>query len=129
MRLTWKDGGASILVAAILVPYFGYLARGSMPFIHDSRGMAATALALGVATCYAGDMRVMAGRWTGLTVITVLLGVAALGLGIAAVVTANGGILAAFIIVIVALWALATARHAAGTLSSHPRHPARPVHH
>jgi hypothetical protein len=44
-------------------------------------------------------------------------------------VTASGGILAAFIIVIVALWALATARHAAGTLSSNPRHPARPVRH
>ena len=129
MRLTWKDGAATILVAAILVPYVGYLARGSMPFIHDSRGMAATALALGVATCYAGDLKVMARRWTVLTVITALLGVAALGLGIAAVVTANGGVLAAFVIVIVALWALATARHAAGTLSSNARHTARPVHH
>lgn len=33
MRLTWKDGLATVLVAAIVVPYIGYLAQGSMPFI------------------------------------------------------------------------------------------------
>ncbi len=129
MRLTWKDAAATILVAAILVPYVGYLARGSMPFIHDDRGMAATALALGVATCYAGDLKVMARRWTVLTVLTALLGTAALGLGIAAVVTAGSGVLAAFIVVVIALWALATARHTALTLSSDARHTARPLHH
>ena len=56
MRLTWKDAAATMLIAAILVPYFGYLARGSMPFIHDARGMAAAALIIGAVTCYAGDL-------------------------------------------------------------------------
>jgi hypothetical protein len=129
MRLTWKDAAATMLVAAILVPYFGYLARGSMPFIHDARGMAAAALIIGAVTCYAGDRRVMARRWTVLTAVTALLGAAALGLGIAAIVTASGGVLAALIACIVALWALTTARHAAGTLSRATTPPARPVHH
>jgi hypothetical protein len=127
MRLTWKDAAATLLVAAILVPYFGYLARGSMPFIHDARGMAATALIIGAVACYAGD-RVMARRWTVLTAVTALLGAVALGLGIAAIVTASGGILAAFIACIGALWALATVRHAAGTLSHAAAPTAGPVH-
>ena len=135
MRLTWKDAAATILIAAILVPYIGYLADGSMPFIHDGRGMAATALIIGVAACYAGDLHVMQRRWTVLTGLTALLGAAALGLGIAAIVTGSGAILAAFIIVIVGLWALATGRHTAGTLSSRTTPTssrttptARPVH-
>ena len=41
MKLTLRDGIATLLVAAILVPYVGYLVNGEMPFIKDPRGMAA----------------------------------------------------------------------------------------
>lgn len=112
MRLTWKDAAAAVLVAAIVVPYVGYLTRGSMPFIHDARGMAGTALVLGAVACYAGDMRILARRWNVVAAVAAVLGIAALGLGIAALVTESGGLLAAFIITIVALWMLATLRHA-----------------
>ena len=50
MRLKSKDLLASILFAAIAVPYVGYLINGEMPFIKDPRGMSATGLALGVVT-------------------------------------------------------------------------------
>ena len=129
MKLTVKDAAATILIAAIMVPYIGYISRGSMPFIHDARDMAATALVIGAAGCYAGDLRVMARRWTVLTGLTAVLGTATLGLGIAAILTGSRGILAAFIIAIVAMWALATARHAARTLSSRTTPTARPAHH
>jgi hypothetical protein len=47
MRLTFRDAIASLLVAAIAVPYIGYLLNGEMPFIKDARGMSATGLVLG----------------------------------------------------------------------------------
>lgn len=49
MRISWKDLVATLLLAAIAVPYIGYLVRDEMPFIEDPRGMAATGLLLGIA--------------------------------------------------------------------------------
>lgn len=39
---------AGTLLAAIAVPYIGYLIRGDMPFVQDPRGMAAIGLVVGV---------------------------------------------------------------------------------
>jgi hypothetical protein len=39
-RLTIKDLLATLIVAAAVVPFAGYSARGSMPFVHDPRAMA-----------------------------------------------------------------------------------------
>lgn len=50
MRLTLRDLVATILVAAIGVPYVGYLVNGEMPFIKDPRGMSAVGLVLGAAS-------------------------------------------------------------------------------
>jgi hypothetical protein len=47
MRLKLKDLIATILFAAIAVPYVGYLINGEMPFIKDPRGMSAAGLVLG----------------------------------------------------------------------------------
>ncbi|MFP3712597.1 hypothetical protein [Puerhibacterium sp. TATVAM-FAB25] len=49
MRHHLRDWIALGIAAAIVVPYVGYLVRGSMPFVQDPRGMAAVALVLGVA--------------------------------------------------------------------------------
>lgn len=55
MKFSIRDGLASLAVAAILIPYIGFLSNGSMPFIKDPRGMAATVLVLGaVAFLFAG---------------------------------------------------------------------------
>jgi hypothetical protein len=43
-----RDLLATILVAAIAVPYIGYLVNGEIPLIQDPRGMSATGLVLGV---------------------------------------------------------------------------------
>ena len=43
-RLTAKDAIATVLVAAVALPYVGYLIRDEMLFIQDPRGMAAVGI-------------------------------------------------------------------------------------
>ncbi|MBW0118818.1 hypothetical protein [Pseudonocardia abyssalis] len=109
MRFTWKDAVAAVLVAAIVVPYVGYLVRGEMPFVQDPRGMAATGIAFGLVAA------LLAGRAAfdpGALIRTALgTGVPALGLGVAAAWTGYGYLLAAFVIAIVVTWALGTLIH------------------
>lgn len=111
MQLTRRDALATLLVAAILVPYVGYLVRGEMPFIQDPRGMAATGLILGLlAFAIVGRSALGTGAlmWTG-----VAIGIASIGLGVAAVwAETNEVLLGAFIATIVVLWALETLSHA-----------------
>jgi len=78
MRLKIRDLVATILVAAIAVPYIGYLINGEMPFIKDPRGMSATGLVLGVAAYLVlrrGDLFDRVGKAeTGLAVLALVLG-------------------------------------------------------
>lgn len=110
MRLTWKDAAATILVAAIVIPYVGYLVRGEMPFIKDPRGMAGTALILGIAACAVGASAAQGSSI--LVKIGNVLGPVALVLGIATLIFETEWLLAGTIGAIVLLWLLATARHA-----------------
>ena len=55
MKFSIRDGLASLALAALLVPYIGFLTNGSMPFIKDPRGMSGTVLVLGaIAFLFAG---------------------------------------------------------------------------
>lgn len=112
MKLTWRDVAATGLIAGIVVPYTGYLIRGSMPFIHDARAMATTALIIAVVACFTGDLSFMAVRWQAFTGTAASLGAVTLGFGIAAAVTENSGLLACFIIAIVGMWAFVMSRRA-----------------
>jgi hypothetical protein len=47
-KLTIRDAAATLLVAAVLIPFIGYSVRGSMPFVQDPRGMAGVGLAGGL---------------------------------------------------------------------------------
>ena len=110
MKLTYKDIIATLLVAAIVVPYLGYLVRGEMPFIQDPRGMAATGVILGLAAAaLTGRAMFARGLWHR---ITLAIGVVTLGLGVAAIwVGSNEALLAAFMAGIVITWALAELLH------------------
>jgi hypothetical protein len=113
MKLTLRDGIASVLLAAILVPYVGYLVRGEMPFIQDPRGMSAAALVLGLAA-YLVAVRATtgtpAGRMeVGLATATFVLGVVAVAL---AETAAAEVLLAVFVAAIVVTWAVTMLRHA-----------------
>ena len=98
MRLTRRDGIVTVIAAAVVTPYIGYLVRGTMPFIQDPRGMAAGGL-IGLIAGFA--VWALAGRGafgsTALTGTSLVLGLAALDLGIAALVMESELLLALFI--------------------------------
>lgn len=123
MTMTPKNVLATLLVAAIVVPYLGYLAWGDMPFIEDPRGMAAVGLVLGLAAAaVAGRAALDPGP---MHRVALGSGVVALALGIAALVAETSEILlAVFIAAIVLTWALAELAHRQGSQA-----PTRPVAH
>ena len=109
MKIGWRDGVATLLVAAIVVPYIGYLVRGSMPFIQDPRGMAATGLVLGLAAAVVVGREAFHGTWG---VAAAFFAVASGGLGVVTFIRAeegalSEGLLAVFVGAIVVAWALA----------------------
>lgn len=109
MRFTGKDAATTLLVAAIVVPYAGYLVRGEMPFIQDPRGMAATGLVLGLlAALVAGRAVLDPEPWHRTALV---IGTTAFGLGVGAVWTENEVVLAAFVAAIVVTWLLGTLVH------------------
>jgi hypothetical protein len=109
VRLGWRDGVATLLVAAIVVPYVGYLARGGMPFVRDPRGMAAVGLVLGLAAVAAVGREAFRGAWG---VAAAVSAVGAGAVGVVAFIRADEGalsegLLAVFVVAVVVAWALA----------------------
>lgn len=121
MRLKMRDLIATVLVAAVVVPYVGYLVRGSMPFVQDARGMAAVGLVLGFfafVVARTGDTFDRVGKTeVALGTITLVLGAVALAL---AETAAAEVLLAVFIGAIVVMWAVELADHA-GFVPGHAR--------
>ena len=110
MRFTNRDATATLLVAAIVVPYVGYVIRGSMPFIEDPRGMAATGLILGVLAMTVWGRSLLASEATR-SIVTVLA-VMSFGLGIAALwAETDEALLAGFVLSIVVVWAITMLAH------------------
>jgi hypothetical protein len=112
MKFSIRDGLASLAVAAILVPYIGFLTNGSMPFIKDPRGMSATVLVLGaVAFLFAGQFSTA----TPIGITEIVLMAASLALGVAAVLaaeTAAAYTLLAFAVgAVVVTWAVQLLHH------------------
>ena len=121
MRFTWKDALVTILVAAVAVPYIGYLVRGSMPFIEDPRGMAATGLVLGlIAAAVTGRAAFTQERFGRPAEIVAFM---SLGTGLATLIWAESGtlsdvLLAAFMGTMVLTWALVMVEDS-GLLAGH----------
>jgi hypothetical protein len=108
-RLTFKDLVATVVVAAVAIPYLGYLVRGEMPFIDDPRGMAGVGIA-GLILCFAAwglGIRSTFGK------VMLLVGAAALGLGVAAASIGAGSelLLAVFMGAIGLVWLVETGYH------------------
>jgi riboflavin transporter FmnP len=113
MRLRFKDLGATILFAAIAVPYVGYLINGEMPFIKDPRGMSATGLVLGVIAYLVmrrDDLFDRVGKAeTALATLSLVLGLVTLAL---AETTAAEVLLAVFMGSILIVWVIELMDHA-----------------
>jgi hypothetical protein len=120
MRLTWRDGLATLLVAAAAVLYALWAADALMAGV-STRWMTVIAFALGMAACTANQREL--GEVYGATgegrrppglyiVLATALGVVMLAAGILAFVLASEAMLATLVAGMVALWLIATSRHA-----------------
>lgn len=129
MKLGWKDALATVLFAAIVVPYAFYLALGGVTFIQDANGgtafgildptgMAGLGLILGAIAAAVGGWIVL-GEGAVLRYLTGGLGILSLVFGVLALVGENlfnnatvwESVLGAFIASIVLLWAIAITWH------------------
>lgn len=121
MKPVWRYALATFFVAAIAVPYFGFLVRGTMPFIQDPRGMAGTGLVLAAAAVIAAGREAF-GEGRALN-IAVGLGVVMFGLGVAAVwLEWNTLVVAAFMASIGLFWLYEAVRHLEMHTPAHTRH-------
>jgi MFS family permease len=106
MRLGREDAVSAILVALIGGSYIAFLAAGNVP----ERGMALIGLVLGALGYLASSQRIpRSDRWRRLGRVGALI---SLGLGLATLMTGFGGVLAAFVVSIIVLWALVILRNA-----------------
>ena len=120
MRLGWRDGLATVLVAAAAVLYALWAAGAAMAGV-SARWMTVIVFALGMAACTA-NQRELGGvygptpgapRPPGFYVaLATALGVVMLVAGIVAFVVASEAMLATLVAAMVALWLLSTGRHA-----------------
>lgn len=133
MRLTSKDWVATGLVAAVAVIYVVYLTVGHVRFVDTVREMALVGLVGGFLSRLIGGRAAFTPRWPAL-----VAAFTTLGLGIVAMVTGGGAVLAVFIAANVVLCAAALVfqartcdtavehRHPAGLLRrAAPRGPTR----
>ncbi|MFI5916785.1 hypothetical protein [Dactylosporangium sp. NPDC051541] len=107
MRLTWRDGAATLLVATVLALYTAHAEGVDALMLSSTRFAGTTALVLGLAACVLGG-NTIASKVD--VTIGATLGVTAL---IAAAVTIAGGTDAALAVLVggtAALWAFTTAR-------------------
>lgn len=115
-KLTPRDLAATLIVAAVIVPFVGYSVRGSMPFVQDPRGMAGVGLAGAVLALAAFGRRAFgSGMFE-----RVMVGLAAItiGVAVAALIAENvWALLVPMVAGVVIVWVLALA-HDAGYLSS-----------
>ena len=119
-KLTVRDLFATLIIAAVVVPFVGYSARGSMPFVQDPRGMAGVGI-VGALLAFAAFGRKGFGAGTFETVM-VTLAVITIGFGIAALIAeTTWWLLVPMVAGLVIMWALAL-MHDAGYVA--PTHAA-----
>jgi hypothetical protein len=126
MRLKARDLVAATLVAAVAVPYVGYLSRGEMPFIEDARAMSATGLVLGGAAYWViarGD------RLEGFGLVATYAAVTSFLAGFVALLFADfaaaEALLAIFMVTIVVVLAMKLSEHAGALRGHEPTRAAR----
>ncbi len=130
MRLTWRDGAATLLVGTAAAVYLGQKISVPIPLITDRGDVAAAGLLLGFVACVIDE-------WTVEHAVLVrtlsVFSVSTLGVGIAAMATESEVLLEIVVAMLVTLWAVTTLAHA-GVIaqranSEGPRRAARPRPH
>ena len=118
MRLTWKDVVSTLFMVVIVAVYVAFLDGTSRWLISSARGTACAVLVLGIvggcalssaADLYTGPQSRSTQAFAALAT---LGGVTALVAGVAAVITGSTVALAILVAATIALWLIATMRHA-----------------
>ncbi len=112
MRLTWKDGVATVGVAAAVALFLVDL---NLPMMSGPRALAGAVFALGIVACALGGSNTMDADSTPpafWTPVFGTLGTVTLLVGLVAMITGNAAALAVLVVGTVALWLVATARRA-----------------
>jgi len=118
MMLTWRDAVSALFMAAIVAVYLAFLSGTHLWLISGARGATAAVLvlgmtvggALGAAGIRFGAAEPVAVR-VYLTFVS-LLGIAALAVAVAGLVTGSTIALAALVVLTASLWVISTVRHA-----------------
>ena len=128
MRLSWKDGLATVLVAVALVFFAGWSAGATVAGI-SGRGLVLAVFLLGIAGCYTAQSQF--GIVYGVTgtarpplvyvVLVSMLGALATVVGIVALIVGGGLAVTTLLLAMIVMWILATVRH---RLPTHARRPA-----
>jgi hypothetical protein len=113
MRLSWRDGIATVLTAAAVALYIGYRTDADLLLVSSTRLAAISVLVLGWAACAVGGAgRAGAADWTRAgTLLLSGVGVVTLLAALTALVTGNEAALAVLVGALVVLWFAATLRH------------------
>ena len=115
MRLTWKDAVSTVFMAAIVIIYVAFLNSTTAWLISSARGTAGAVLVLGMvggcAMSAPAEQYQDKGAGTYTSVASVL-GATALVAGVIALITASTVALAILVVATLALWLVATVRHA-----------------
>jgi hypothetical protein len=109
VRLTWRDGAATVLVGAATGVYLCNLLGVQVPLISDRGDVAAAGLVLGVVACIVDDWTI---KHTALVRTLSALSISALVIGIAAMAAESQILLAVFVGMLVMLWMVSTMAHA-----------------
>ncbi len=122
MRLTWRDGAATVLAALVVLVLLAVTQAWSWPLLGDYRAgvVALTIIGFGMCTAGLGVTEASAFKQP-LTIVGSVLGVAALGLVILGLIFATQALFVGLAITVLALWLVTTIDHAM------PAAPERPL--
>jgi hypothetical protein len=119
MRLTWKDGLATIFVGGAVAAYGFWMVGVEVLRLASTRAVSTVVLILGIAGCFAARtfFEAIYGADRGdrpstpYVVLVTAIGIVALAAAVVALIGGSTVALTTLIIAMVALWAMATIRH------------------
>lgn len=110
-RLTFRDAIATVVLAAVAIPYIGYIVWGEVPLIQDPRGMATVGILGLILSFVAWGI----GLHSTFGKVMLLVGLASIGIGLAAAFIGSEGselLLVFFMTVVAVIYVAEIAYHA-----------------
>jgi hypothetical protein len=111
MRVTWRDGVTTLLTVAMVLFAAAMVSGWDWPLVGSGRAAIGILAIVGLSTCIVGGAGLKAFKGP-FVVGAAVLGFVAFGLVVSGLISGSQAILVALTIDIVALWLVATLRHA-----------------